>query len=216
MLIAARQTLLLACTRVGRVRVATSAAVCCTAAGQTADAAARIEVERKFQAPDSGLTLAVLAAGGSLLGEKRFSDAYWDTPECELTRSDTWLRVRRMEADEEGQWELKLPVCAPALSPLPLRLQVAPPPRAHQDSAVRASFSAPYAAAGIRAFIRSPRALLEVWVLFGCGTGGASEDVFLLGYLCNRMFCWPGRWSRTPSDPGASAPSSQRSRARAL
>jgi hypothetical protein len=113
MLIATRHTLLLACTRVGRLRVATSAAVCCAAAGQTADSGPRIEVERKFQAPEGGVTPAVLAAGGALLGEKRFSDAYWDTPECDLTRTDTWLRVRRMEADDQGQWELKLPVSLP-------------------------------------------------------------------------------------------------------
>lgn len=127
---ATHNTLLLACTRVGRLRVATSTAVCCAAAGQTAEAAPRIEVERKFQAPEGGVTPAVLAAGGTFLGEKRFSDAYWDTPECDLTRTDTWLRVRRMQADHEGQWELKLPVRLPCREALmPFRLQIAPPPR---------------------------------------------------------------------------------------
>lgn len=48
------------------------------------------------------------------MGEKRFSDAYWDTVGCELTRTDTWLRVRRAQGDAEGQWELKLPVEADA------------------------------------------------------------------------------------------------------
>lgn len=66
---------------------------------------ASIEVERKFAAGDPAeLQRLVTANGGTVLGEKRFHDQYWDTPQCDLTRRDTWLRRR------DKQWELKLPV----------------------------------------------------------------------------------------------------------
>ena len=68
-------------------------------------ASAKIEVERKFAAGDPAeLSRVVTANGGTVLGEKRFHDQYWDTPQCDLTRRDTWLRRR------DQQWELKLPV----------------------------------------------------------------------------------------------------------
>ena len=42
--------------------------------------------------------------GGKEPGTKRFTDVYYDTADCSLTRRDTWLRER------DGAWELKLPV----------------------------------------------------------------------------------------------------------
>jgi len=68
--------------------------------------AALIEVERKFEYTLDAATLqaAVVARGGELKGEKRFTDVYWDTSDCVLTRRDMWLRSR------DGCWELKLPV----------------------------------------------------------------------------------------------------------
>ena len=46
---------------------------------------------------------AVLAAGGSALGERRLEDAYMDTAAADLARRDCWLRLRG------GRWELKMP-----------------------------------------------------------------------------------------------------------
>jgi len=105
--------LLLVCARVGRLRAAT---MCSSGA-----AGSRIEVERKFEAPEEGMTRAVLAAGGTLLGVRRICDAYWDTAECDLTRTDSWLRMRRIES-ADGQWELKLPVSARGSNDCLLRL----------------------------------------------------------------------------------------------
>ena len=68
-------------------------------------ASASIEVERKFSLPSPGaLSERVLANGGTLVGEVRFTDSYWDTAGCALTRRDMWLRRR------DEQWELKLPI----------------------------------------------------------------------------------------------------------
>ena len=66
-------------------------------------AARSIEVERKFVCPDM-LSDRVRTHGGELLGEVEFTDSYWDTEDCILTRRDMWLRRR------DGAWELKLPV----------------------------------------------------------------------------------------------------------
>jgi len=52
----------------------------------------------------ASLQARVLACGGSVVGQKVFTDTYYDTPGCRLTRRDTWLRRRGQE------WELKLPV----------------------------------------------------------------------------------------------------------
>jgi len=67
-----------------------------------------IEVERKFkpQAPDT-LKELVDTNGGECIGEKRFTDVYFDTAACVLTRRDIWLRQRG-----DG-WELKLPLGDP-------------------------------------------------------------------------------------------------------
>jgi thiamine-triphosphatase len=64
-----------------------------------------IEVERKFflNSADT-LQQRVAEHGGDSLGVVSFTDSYWDTDDCTLTRRDTWLRQR------DGQWELKLPV----------------------------------------------------------------------------------------------------------
>lgn len=69
-----------------------------------------IEVERKFESRGTAdeLRVAVEACGGRTVGEVRFSDAYWDTAECTLTRQDTWLRRRTTGAD--SAWELKIPL----------------------------------------------------------------------------------------------------------
>ena len=71
-----------------------------------ASSIAPIEVERKFQPPSDTSLLDGLVSeqGGEKLGEKAFTDTYFDTPDFSLTRRDCWLRRR------EAQWELKLPV----------------------------------------------------------------------------------------------------------
>lgn len=72
---------------------------------------AAIEVEKKFTAPDyESLSKCVKEGGGTDIGTKSFTDVYYDTSACVLTRKDTWLRCR------DGAWELKLPVedeCTP-------------------------------------------------------------------------------------------------------
>ena len=85
----------------GRRRAATAMMHAATPA-----ASGSIEVERKFQPPSDAEALrkSVEAAGGEVVGEVRFTDTYFDTSACALTRRDIWLR-RRDEA-----WELKLPV----------------------------------------------------------------------------------------------------------
>jgi len=61
-----------------------------------------IEVEKKF-------TLTVedekrLIDGAEFIGEKIFTDVYYDTADYSLTSNDKWLRSRA------GRWELKLPL----------------------------------------------------------------------------------------------------------
>ena len=77
-----------------------------------------IEVERKFAPPDLvQLARRVEELGGKRVSEASFTDVYFDTPDCALTRRDIWLRRR------DDEWELKLPVEAKPLPPSPL-----PPP----------------------------------------------------------------------------------------
>ena len=45
----------------------------------------------------------VLKGGGEKLGAKEFTDTYFDTSGCLLTRQDVWLR------QWDGEWELKVP-----------------------------------------------------------------------------------------------------------
>jgi len=73
-------------------------------------ASMNIEVEKKFEPPTDLAELGrrIAELGGIRLGEKTFTDVYYDTPSCSLTRRDTWLRCR------DGNWELKLPVEADA------------------------------------------------------------------------------------------------------
>jgi len=64
-----------------------------------------IEVERKFVVSGiKDLQALVQEEGGKLLGEKHFSDAYFDSDDCVLARQDVWLRRR------DSAWELKVPV----------------------------------------------------------------------------------------------------------
>jgi thiamine-triphosphatase len=69
----------------------------------------RIEVERKFVPGDlDELDERVSTFGGVCLGTQSFTDVYYDTPACTLTRRDMWLRCR------DGAWELKVPTDADA------------------------------------------------------------------------------------------------------
>lgn len=76
------------------------------AAGWMGPPSALIEVERKFEAAlgADALESAVGKHGGAMLGSVRFTDSYFDTSDCALTRTDTWLRRRDLN------WELKVPV----------------------------------------------------------------------------------------------------------
>ena len=66
----------------------------------------RIEVEKKFEPPSDLAALGhrIAELGGTMVGEKAFTDTYYDTATCTLTRRDTWLRSR------DGAWELKVPI----------------------------------------------------------------------------------------------------------
>jgi adenylate cyclase class IV len=60
-----------------------------------------IEVEKKFKlSEDQSIRL---LEGAEFLGEKIFTDSYYDTNEFSLTKNDIWLR------DRSGDWELKIP-----------------------------------------------------------------------------------------------------------
>jgi adenylate cyclase class IV len=61
-----------------------------------------IEVEKKFAVQKD--ELARLTRGAHFLGEKKFTDVYYDTVDYVLTKKDTWLRSRA------GKFELKFPI----------------------------------------------------------------------------------------------------------
>lgn len=61
-----------------------------------------IEVEKKFAVQKD--ELARLTHGARFLGEKKFTDVYYDTVDYALTKKDTWLRLRA------GKFELKFPI----------------------------------------------------------------------------------------------------------
>lgn len=61
-----------------------------------------IEVEIKFLLTDEEQNR--LTAGADFLGEKAFTDIYYDTADFTLITTDRWLRAR------EGRFELKLPL----------------------------------------------------------------------------------------------------------
>lgn len=60
-----------------------------------------IEVEKKFVANEENIQR--LTTNAVFLGEKVFTDIYYDTEDFNLTRQDKWLRSR------ENKFELKLP-----------------------------------------------------------------------------------------------------------
>ena len=98
---------------------------------------AAIEVEKKFTAPDCAwLAKCVKETGGTDIGKKSFTDVYYDTAACVLTRKDIWLRCR------DGAWELKLPVeeeCAHFLTKTELIRMRESAVRSHLASSWRAS-----------------------------------------------------------------------------
>lgn len=59
-----------------------------------------IEVEKKFLFTDG--ESAALTKNAEFLGEKIFTDNYYDTADYKLTTKDIWLRER------DGKWELKV------------------------------------------------------------------------------------------------------------
>ncbi len=61
-----------------------------------------IEIEKKFKLNE--LEAARLLEGAEFIGEKTFTDVYYDTSEFALTKNDIWLRKRA------GEFQLKLPV----------------------------------------------------------------------------------------------------------
>lgn len=68
-------------------------------------AKAPIEVERKFETQNlDQLRERVLSQGGRVVGEVQFTDTYFDTDDCVLSRCDQWLRRR------DTEWELKVPI----------------------------------------------------------------------------------------------------------
>eukprot|EP00753_Platysulcus_tardus_P010707 PLAT2981.1.p1 GENE.PLAT2981.1~~PLAT2981.1.p1 ORF type:complete len:250 (+),score=86.58 PLAT2981.1:49-750(+) len=64
-----------------------------------------LELERKFAIRDAAHALAVTRAlkdaGAVMVGEKSFTDAYYDVPDYQLCLQDIWLRQR------DSLWELK-------------------------------------------------------------------------------------------------------------
>ena len=65
-------------------------------------------MERKFRLPAPALLQGRVAElGGSVLGEVRFTDSYFDTPDCKLTRQD----VRRV-----AEWKSVESSCSLGLS----------------------------------------------------------------------------------------------------
>ncbi|MCL5411645.1 MAG: CYTH domain-containing protein [Patescibacteria group bacterium] len=61
-----------------------------------------IEVEKKLLLTETETEK--LIQGASFLGEKTFTDAYYDNENYDLTRNDLWLRTR------DGRFELKVPL----------------------------------------------------------------------------------------------------------
>ncbi|XP_043081745.1 thiamine-triphosphatase [Puntigrus tetrazona] len=61
-----------------------------------------VEVERKFVC-DAKIMGKLQDIGAECIGERRFRDQYFDSPDFILTLQDFWLRRR------EGSWELKCP-----------------------------------------------------------------------------------------------------------
>jgi len=61
-----------------------------------------IEIEKKFIL--TNVQKEKLLKNAEFLGEKTFTDIYYDTPEYALTKNDIWLRARN------GKFELKLPL----------------------------------------------------------------------------------------------------------
>lgn len=62
----------------------------------------KIEVEKKFALSLDDISR--LADKSHSLGERRFTDIYYDTPDFRLTTNDIWLRTRA------GKFELKIPI----------------------------------------------------------------------------------------------------------
>ena len=60
-----------------------------------------IEVEKKFVLTTDNLTK--LTKGAKFVGEKSFTDSYYDTVDYALSLKDHWLR------DRNSKWELKVP-----------------------------------------------------------------------------------------------------------
>src|SRR5271167_4548511 len=61
-----------------------------------------IEIEKKVRLSEEHLL--EISKKGKLLGEKTFTDIYYDTPEYKLTTQNIWLRER------DAKFELKAPV----------------------------------------------------------------------------------------------------------
>lgn len=61
-----------------------------------------IEVEKKFILSDEDIDR--ITKGAGFLGEKSFTDTYFDDSDYSLTKSDKWLRLR------DDRFELKLPM----------------------------------------------------------------------------------------------------------
>uniref|UniRef100_A0A3B5LAB0 Thiamine triphosphatase n=1 Tax=Xiphophorus couchianus TaxID=32473 RepID=A0A3B5LAB0_9TELE len=61
-----------------------------------------VEVEQKFLFDSD--TLKAIEDIGDCVGQKRFHDQYFDTPDFQLTLRDVWLRRRKQS------WELKCPI----------------------------------------------------------------------------------------------------------
>ncbi len=61
-----------------------------------------IEIEKKFVLDNE--TIERLTKDAELIGEKTFTDNYYDTQDFRLTTHDTWLRSR------DGMFQLKLPL----------------------------------------------------------------------------------------------------------
>lgn len=61
-----------------------------------------IEVEKKFILSEEDIQRII--QGAQFLGEKSFTDTYFDTADYSLTKADKWLRLR------DDRFELKLPM----------------------------------------------------------------------------------------------------------